>query len=264
MTTEAAPVHLSKSQLGTLSTCALQYQRKYIFKERGEPMPAKVGAGVGMHAAFARYFNCKRMGQTLPTVLDMLAVADAEWREFGEKQGGLRWEDPPNDEQNLKADLLQAITAFDSKVGPLIKPWGVEVPAKITLKYPDLEQPVESYIDLVGDDEQHTIYDWKFSQRYTERVEAGNDHVLYSLWASEKFGIPNTPFKTVQFVRYKKGLEIRGLEDDQAFLVTPADREWHLKHVVYEAIRLKNAGIYMANVANCNWCAFKSTCRPTV
>lgn len=253
--TTSAPSHISKTQLTALSICGLQYKHGYIDKWRA-PFPAKVGAGIGMHAAFARYLQCKKDGQPLPDEGDMKNVALAEWDKFGSRDG-LVYDDPPNDQATLARDLANAISLFLEKIGPTLNPWGVEIHAPVTLKYPDFEQGVESYIDLILDDPYRTVIDWKFTQRFETTKEARIDQVMYSLWHSSKFNVQNTVFKTIGFVRLKKGMEIR----EDSFTVTEQDRAWHIENVIYPSIKQKEAGIFPANTKSCSFCRFRSQCR---
>jgi len=250
-----SPAHLSKTQLNSLSICGLQYRHGYIDKWKA-PFPAKVAAGIGMHAAFARYLQAKKEGQPIPSVEDMKNVALAEWDRFGSRDG-LVYEEAPNDQATLAHDVAQAINLFMEKIGPFVKPWGVEIHAPVTLKYPEFEQSVESYIDLIVDDEPKTVIDWKLTQRFEATKEARIDQVLYSLWHSSKFGVPNTVFKTIGFVRLKKGMEIR----EDSFTVTEQDRAWHIENVIYPSIKQKEAGIFPANTKSCSFCRFRSQCR---
>lgn len=252
-----APAHISKTQLTALSICGLQYKHSYIDGWRS-PFPAKVAAGIGMHAAFARYFQAKKDGQPLPDQGDMQNVALASWDKFGARDG-LTYDEAPNDQAGLAKDLGTAIDMFREKIGPFLVPWGVEIHAPVTLRYPNMEQNVESYIDLIVDDEAKTIIDWKFTQRFESTKEARDDQVLYSLWHSSKFGLPNTVFKTIGFVRLKKGMEIR----EDSFTVTEQDRNWHVENVIYPRLKQKEAGIFPADTSACSWCRFKQPCRGT-
>lgn len=254
----AAPMHLSKSQLGCLATCGLKYKYRYVEKVRA-PMSAKVAAGIGLHKAIARYYLAMKQELPLPSPSELLLIALAAWENFGERDG-LEYGDPPNDKAGLAQDLDLALREFAAGIGPELRPWGVEVHAPYVLKYEDVEQPIDAYIDLVLDDPGKTIIDWKFTQRFTEAKDVGHDHALYSLWHSERFGLPTTRFLTIQFVRLKRGVEVRRAE----FVVTPEDRAWHVRHVLYPRLKQKQFGIYPAEPSACSWCEYRKTCRPTL
>lgn len=239
-----------------METCEYQYFLGYVQKRKA-PWPGKVAAGVGFHKAIARAFQAKKDGTEIPTIDQLLNVAKAEMSAWEEREGVI-WDEAPNDQATLITDVRAAIHMVFLELFEKIEPWGVEQGFNVTVKFPDREKQVTGYIDLIENDASHTIVDWKLAQRASDSSEPDVEHIVYALWHQAQFGVEATPFRRIQFVRLKAGIKVH----DSLMVVSKADVDWFLRHVLYERIRHVEEGSYAANTKSCGWCRFKEQCRP--
>ncbi len=249
--------YLSFSRIRTYQGCPLRFFFRYKAGLLEETVSASLVFGSGIHAGIERHFRELLMGNSPPSVDDLLAEYDREWAARNQEIRFGKDDEPAK----LRDTARRMLSAFQSHA--LASPNGriLAVEESLTGELLPGLPPLLGRVDLIVETSNElVISDWKTSRsRWSaEQVEDASEQLLLYADLARDFA-PGKPIRTEVAV-LTKTKETSIERHSQAFDAQRLERTKRIIGRVQQAI--ENEVFYPApSPMNCVSCPFREPCR---